>query len=76
MTVLGVLILRYRQPALERPYKTWAYPVTPFVFMLVTGWMMFFVIKNEPIITLAGVATIIAGLALYFINKAIENRKK
>lgn len=76
MTVLGVLILRYKQPALERPYKTWAYPVTPFVFMLVTGWMMFFVIKNEPIITLAGAATIIAGLALYFINKAIENTKK
>jgi len=75
LTVLGVFILRFRQPKLERPYKTWGYPVTPIIFMLVTGWMMFFVVKNEPQITIAGFATIIAGLVLYFINKIIENKR-
>jgi len=75
LTVLGVLILRYRQPKLERPYKTWGYPVTPFIYMLVTGWMMFFVIKNEPTITIAGIATIVAGLILYFINKMFDKQK-
>lgn len=76
LTVLGVIILRFKQPALERPYKTWAYPLTPIIFMLVTGWMMFFVIKNEPEITIAGAATIIAGLILYYINRMLENKKQ
>ena len=76
LTVLGVLILRYRQPNLDRPYKTWGYPITPFIYMLVTGWMMFFVIKNEPQITIAGLATLVAGLVLYFINRIFDKQKK
>ncbi|MDD1469564.1 amino acid permease [Dolichospermum sp. ST_sed5] len=76
LTVLGVIILRFRQPNLERPYKTWGYPVTPFIYMLVTGWMMYFIIKNEPAITTVGFATIIAGLVLYFINKMVDKQKK
>jgi len=76
LTVAGVILLRFRQPNLERPYKTWGYPITPIVYMLVTGWMMFFVIKNEPQITIAGIATLLAGLLLYFINKMFDNQKK
>jgi len=76
LTVFGVIILRFRQPKLERPYKTWGYPITPIIFMMVTGWMMFFVIKNEPQITIAGIATLAAGLILYFINQIFEKQKK
>jgi APA family basic amino acid/polyamine antiporter len=72
LTVLGVFILRFKQPKLERPYKTWGYPFTPIVFLAVTGWMMFYIVKEEPVITIVGAATIAVGLILYFINKAIE----
>lgn len=74
LTVLGVIILRYSQPKLERPYKTWGYPLTPIIYLLVTGWMMYFVIKSEPEITIAGAATIGAGLLLYFINNLVDNK--
>ena len=33
MTVAAVIVLRKR-PNLERPYKTWGYPVTPIIFVL------------------------------------------
>jgi len=75
LTVLGVYVLRINLPKLERPYKTWGYPFTPLVFLLVTGWMMFYVIKEEPEITKAGAITIVAGLVLYYINKLVEKNR-
>jgi len=34
MTVAAVIILRKKRPDLDRPYKTWGYPVTPIIFVL------------------------------------------
>ncbi|MCK7470206.1 MAG: hypothetical protein MZU95_04925 [Desulfomicrobium escambiense] len=34
MTVAAVIVLRKKKPNLERPYKTWGYPVTPVLFVL------------------------------------------
>ena len=74
LTVLGVFILRFNSPDLERPYKTWGYPFTPLVFLFVTGWMMFYVVKEEPEITMVGGITIVIGLVLYYINKLVEKK--
>jgi basic amino acid/polyamine antiporter, APA family len=41
LTVLGVIVLRVREPNLARPYRTWGYPVTPILFLLVSGIMIF-----------------------------------
>ena len=37
LTVLGVFVLRWRRPDLPRPYRTWGYPVTPAIFLAVSG---------------------------------------
>ncbi len=71
LTVLGVFILRWRNPGLKRPYRTWGYPVTPMIFLMVTGWMLFFVLRDKPLESLAGLATVLAGLVFYFIDKKI-----
>jgi basic amino acid/polyamine antiporter, APA family len=34
MTVFAVIILRRKRPTLQRPYKTWGYPLTPVLFVL------------------------------------------
>src|SRR5579872_5970142 len=43
-TVLGVIVLRIREPNLVRPYRTWGYPVTPVLFLAVESWMIVFVV--------------------------------
>ena len=48
LAVLGVIVLRYTQPELKRPYRVWAYPLTPIIFLLVTGFMMFYLITQRP----------------------------
>jgi APA family basic amino acid/polyamine antiporter len=69
MTVLGVIVLRIRQPQLERPYRVWGYPVTPIVFLAVTLHMMIYVVRDKPTESLLGLITVIAGLIIYFFTK-------
>ena len=69
LTVLGLIVLRIREPGLERPYKVWAYPLVPIFFLLVTLWMMIQVILGQPKESLLGLITVLAGLIIYFFAK-------
>ena len=65
-TVLGVMVLRFRQPALPRPYRTWGYPVTPLIFLAISLWMMIHIFRSNPRESLAGLGTLGLGLLVYF----------
>jgi APA family basic amino acid/polyamine antiporter len=47
MTVAGVIVLRLREPALPRPYRTWGYPVSPLIFLALEGWMVYFLVQRD-----------------------------
>jgi APA family basic amino acid/polyamine antiporter len=66
LTVLGLVVLRIRQPQLARPYKVWGYPFTPIVFLAITLWMMVYVVLDKTTESLLGLMTVIAGLIIYF----------
>jgi basic amino acid/polyamine antiporter, APA family len=66
LAVAGVIVLRVMRPEIARPYKVWAYPVPPIVFTLITLWMMFYLLRSKTIESLAGLATALIGLLLYF----------
>lgn len=65
--VLGVFVLRHRRPELPRPYETWGYPVTPAIFLAVSGWMLWSTLRAKPVESLAGLGTMMLGLAVYAI---------
>jgi basic amino acid/polyamine antiporter, APA family len=64
-TVLGVIKLRITDPELPRPYRTWGYPFTPLVFLLVTGFMMYYLLTERPLQALLGMLIMISGLLIY-----------
>lgn len=64
-TVLGVIMLRYRQPDLPRPYKAWGYPLTPFIFLAVTLFVLIHLAAERPLQSFASFCTMMAGLLLY-----------
>lgn len=68
LAVLGVIVLRMTQPDLHRPVKVWGYPLTPVLFLLVNGWMLVHIMREKPNESLAGMATIVAGLVVYLIS--------
>ncbi len=64
-TVLGVIKLRITHPDLPRPYRAWGYPVTPVVFLLVTGFMMYYLLTERPLQSFLGLLIMISGLLIY-----------
>jgi basic amino acid/polyamine antiporter, APA family len=65
LAVVGVIVLRWKEPNLPRPYKTWGYPITPFIFLGVTAFMMYHLVMERPLQSLAGLAIMLTGLAVY-----------
>jgi APA family basic amino acid/polyamine antiporter len=74
LAVLGVIVLRHTAPDLPRPYRTWGYPVTPLVFLGVTAFMMYHLIVERPQQSLAGLAIMLAGLAVYAFSQSRLSR--
>ena len=64
-TVLGVIKLRITSPDLPRPYRTWGYPVTPIIFVIVTLFMMYYLLTERPFKSLMSILILCSGLAIY-----------
>ncbi len=69
LTVAGVYVLRWRRPEMDRPYKTWGYPVTPAIFLLVNTFIMVYVVLERPLESLVGLGIMIVGIILYMLNR-------
>jgi len=65
LTVAGVIVLRIREPELDRPYRVSGYPVTPLLFVALMTWMIWNSIELVPGVAVAGGATLLLAGALY-----------
>jgi APA family basic amino acid/polyamine antiporter len=66
-TVLSLFVLRWRQPDIERPYRTFLYPLPPLIYLSLTGWTLWFVLVNRPVEGLFGIGVIGSGLLVYWL---------
>ena len=73
-TVLGVIKLRITRPDLPRPYRAWGYPVTPLVFLLVTGFMMYYLVVERPLQSALGILIMLSGLLIYAVFRERPGR--
>jgi len=63
LTVLGAIILRYREPDLERPYKTFS--INPIVFVIVSGFVVVRGAIFAPTQAIVIIAIWVLGLIFY-----------
>ncbi len=68
LAIGSVIVLRYTQPNLERPYRVWGYPITPLIFLVVITIYLASLLNNINYIynTLIGLAIVAAGFPFYF----------
>lgn len=66
--VAGIFVLRWRQPALVRPYRITLYPLPPIVFLLITGWTLFYTVQQRPAEAAICLAVISSGAAFYWVS--------
>lgn len=65
LTVLGLFVLRWKKPNLLRPYRAWGYPITPLIFLGLSGWTLAFILRDKPTESLYGLLTLAGGLVVY-----------
>jgi APA family basic amino acid/polyamine antiporter len=65
LAVLAMMRMRHTQPMLERPYRTWGYPVTPVIFAVGAFALSAGLWIARPVRSTIGLALIGAGLLPY-----------
>ncbi len=65
LVVAGVAVLRWREPALPRPFRCWGYPLTPLLFAATAGFTLIYTAINDTVSALVGMGTVLAGFAIY-----------
>ena len=66
LAVSCVIVLRIRSPDMPRPFRTWGYPLTPILFLSVSGWMMFWAFQGRPVESTLGLLTAALGGVVFF----------
>jgi APA family basic amino acid/polyamine antiporter len=65
----GVIVLRYKMPNDERPFKVPFYPVLPLFFTLFSAFLVAYSIKESPGNAIVGLLLLSLGLPMYFYMK-------
>jgi APA family basic amino acid/polyamine antiporter len=65
LAVASVYVLRRKLPNAARPYRVWAYPVVPAVFLAATAYLMVNTFVATPGRALAGLGIVALGLPVY-----------
>lgn len=76
LTVFGIFILRVKHKHIQTSYKTPFYPVTPILFLLINGWILFFIFKNKTTESLFGLGTVALGFIVYWLSEKYIKYKK
>ncbi|MBI1967069.1 MAG: amino acid permease [Gemmatimonadetes bacterium] len=67
LAVTGVFILRRTRPELERPYRTWGYPVVPLLFLTGSLFLLGNYLVSRPAAFLIDVGVILSGVPVFIL---------
>jgi APA family basic amino acid/polyamine antiporter len=65
LMVGAVIVLRRKAPALPRPYRTWGYPVVPFIYVLIAGFLIIDLVYLAPSTSGIGFLLVLSGVPVY-----------
>ena len=72
LTIAGLFVLRRTQPAMDRPYKAFGYPVLPAAYIAAAGLIEILLLLYKPDYTWPGLIIVLLGLPVYFIWRKRE----
>ena len=65
--VLAVLVLRRRRPEVERPYRTWGYPVVPVIYIVLALLLVLDLAYLAPTTSGIGYLIVASGVPVYML---------
>jgi len=73
LTIIGIFILRKKEPTMPRPYKAFGYPFLPAIYIIMATVFCIGLVYTEPKYSLWGLVITLLGIPLYYI--ALRNQK-
>jgi APA family basic amino acid/polyamine antiporter len=67
LTIAGVVVLRWKKPDAERPYRTFGYPVTPLIYVIGASTIVVCLLVFRPATTWPGLGIVACGAPVYFL---------
>jgi amino acid transporter len=64
-TSMGVIVLRFKEPRVERPYRVTGYPVTTIIFCAACAFLIYSAVIYKPWIALGSLGLIGIGSVVY-----------
>lgn len=69
LCVVAVVWWRIRWPKRERPFRVPLYPIPPLIFIGVSLWMFVGMVRDKPIESAWGAATLLIGVLIYLFSR-------
>jgi basic amino acid/polyamine antiporter, APA family len=74
LTIIGIFILRAKQPNAERPYKAFGYPVLPAIYIILGLAFCILLLIYKPEYSTGGLVIVLIGVPIYFVaNRYFNN---
>ncbi|MFZ5946817.1 MAG: APC family permease [Stygiobacter sp.] len=67
LTIIGIFILRKKRPEAERPYKVFAYPFLPMIYIILAAVVTIILLVYKPNYTWPGLIIVALGIPVYLI---------
>ncbi len=65
LTIVGLFVLRFKQPNAPRPYKALGYPVLPAFYIAMATWICIVLLRYKPQYTWPGLVIVLLGIPVY-----------
>jgi APA family basic amino acid/polyamine antiporter len=65
LTIVGLFVLRFKQPDRPRPYKAWGYPVLPALYLVLATGICVVLLRYKPQYTWPGLVLVLLGIPVY-----------
>ena len=74
LTIIGIFLLRRKQPDVERPYRAFGYPIVPALYVVGATVILLVLFMYQTATTWPGLIIVLSGVPVYFLWKFRRNK--
>ncbi len=75
ITIIGLFVLRKKQPDAVRPYKAFGYPILPAMYIIIAGAIAIDLLIYKPKTCGIGLALVLIGIPVYYLWKKLGSNQ-
>src|SRR5438034_939257 len=76
LTIIGIFLLRRKQPDVERPYRAFGYPIVPALYVVGATVILLVLFIYQTATTWPGLIIVLTGVPVYFLWKFRHNKSR